>query len=343
MKSENSTIKVLIEKPAGHSRKEARLLLNLLRRFPLLAPLHVDHYLGKHAVENLLVFRMVNRVFAAQWNRSAIDQVQICIAEDAGIGNRAGYYDHVGCTLDMIQSHLFQILCLVAMEPIATLTREAMQAQKVRLLNAISLSPADVVRGQYTAGEVNGTRVPGYLEEQGVAPGSKTETYVMMRLRLNTVRWRDVPFVLCTGKRLARRLATVQIRYKPMPLPGGLACHNLLTFRLQPDPAIFLHVGVLEPGQQTKVQMLPLACRFADFFQETPEAYERLLADALRGDATFFPSEQEIEASFRLLQPVLDSWASTPTRPFPYPAGSWGPAEAETLLLARDGRRWLPV
>ena len=337
--------KVIIEKPFGRDLTSARELNATIRSvFEEHQVYRIDHYLGKETVQDLLVQRFANAIFEPLWNRNFIDNVQITVAEEVGVGTRGGYYEQSGCLRDMIQNHTMQLLALTAMEPPVANEAEAIRDEKVKVLKAIQpLNPApggDVVRAQYTAGMVGGKAVPGYLEEEGIAPNSRTETYAGIRLSINNWRWQGVPFYLRSGKRMARRVSEIAITFKRPP--GTLFAEgerfnlaaNTLAFQIQPDEGLSLIVNTKIPGLETRTQPVKMNFRYATTFgSNTPEAYERLVLDAMIGDGTLFIRGDEAETSWGLYTPVLEAWATSGRDGMEsYAAGSWGPPGAEALL-----------
>jgi glucose-6-phosphate 1-dehydrogenase len=345
--------RVVIEKPFGSDLASARALSgDVSAVFRERQIFRIDHYLGKETVQNLLVFRFGNGIFEPLWNRNYIDHVQITAAEAIGVGSRGDYYDGAGAVRDMLQNHLLQLLALVAMEPPISLSAEDVRDEKLKLLRSVEPVPPDrlgemCVRGQYTAGPVRGEAVPAYRSEAGVPAGSLTETYVAARFTVDNWRWGGVPFFLRSGKRLAGRATEIAIRFRPAPyrLFEHTACgqmeSNQLVLNIRPDEGIFLQFGAKFPGPSICVQ--PVQFRFSyeqAFGEKSPPAYGRLLLDAMLGDATLFPRQDIVEVSWELLEPYLDRWRENPGRDlYFYPAGSWGPREADELL-AREGRQW---
>ncbi len=344
--------RVVIEKPFGRDLDSAieldRALHEVLDEDQIY---RIDHYLGKETVQNVLALRFANIIFEPVWNRRYVDSVQITVAESGGVGHRAGFYEEAGALRDIVQNHLMQVLALMAMEPPASMSPKGIRDEKVKALEAVDiLSPAkvatEVVRGQYRRGWLGGEEVQGYLEEPDVHPASHTETYVAMRLQVDNWRWSGVPFYLRTGKRLPRRVTEVALRFNQVPhLPfaptqaAGLG-PNALVLRIQPDEGITLRFGAKVPGQAFDVRSVSMDFSYgAAFPEEPPEAYERLLHDALVGDPTLFIRTDEVEQAWRIVQPLLDAWADDPAPPLPYPAGTWGPERADQLL-ADNGREW---
>jgi len=344
--------KVIIEKPFGKDLDSARALNAELRSvFEENQVYRIDHYLGKETVQDLLVQRFANSIFEPIWNRNFIDSVQITVAEDLGVGTRAGYYDESGCLRDMIQNHTTQLLALTAMEPPGSFDAEALRNEKVKVLKAIepiSLGPdADMARAQYAAGMIGGKQVPGYLQEQGITPNSATETFAAIRLSINNWRWQGVPFYLRSGKRLPRRVSEIAIQFKKAPgtifpqKEGFNLAANTLSFQIQPDEGLSLILNAKVPGLDTRTQPVKMSFRYATTFgSNTPEAYERLVLDAMIGDGTLFIRGDEAEESWKLYTPVLKFWQSEGRKGMEsYAAGSWGPEGADKLLTSR-GHVW---
>jgi glucose-6-phosphate 1-dehydrogenase len=344
--------RLVVEKPFGEDLASARELnarLNVVFRERQVY--RIDHYLGKETVQNLLVLRFGNAIFEPIWNRRYIDHVEITVSEDLGVGTRGGYYDQSGALRDIVQNHMLQVLSIVAMEPPARFESRDVRDEKVKVLRAIPCFDAagaarDAVRGQYGPGWIGGERVPGYRQEPGVDPTSNTDTYVAMRLMVENWRWSGTPFYLRTGKRLPRRATEVSIHFKAAPhLPFATTAvesvaPNLLTLRIQPDEGASLRFLAKVPGPQ--IDLRPVSMDFAygnAFLRTSPEAYERLLLDALLGDSTLFARWDEVERAWEIMDGLIDHWSATPG-PFPnYDAGSWGP-EAADALMARDGKVW---
>jgi len=342
--------RLLIEKPFGHDLASARELNAAIERsFDEQHVFRIDHYLGKETVQNLLVLRFGNGIFEPLWNRTAIDHVQITVAEDIGIGHRAGYYDRAGALRDVIQNHALQLLSLVAMEPPASFEPNLVRDEKAKALHAARVRDPrrDAVRGQYAAGWLAGERVPGYREEEDMPSDSRTETYAAVRVEVDNWRWAGVPFYLRTGKRLPLRTTEIAIAFKPAPHQPFRALDappppNELVISVQPNEGATLQIAAKMPG--TALRMRPVQMDFqygTAFLRESPEAYERLLHDALLGDATLFTRADEVEAAWRIVDPVLGAWATDGT-PEPYEAGTAGP-DAADALLALEGRAWRPL
>jgi|FLYL01.1.fsa_nt_gi glucose-6-phosphate 1-dehydrogenase len=330
-------VRIVVEKPFGTDLESARRLNRLLHRhFDESQIYRIDHFLAKETVQNLLVFRFANPLFESAWNRDRVQAVQITVAEDIGIGDRAGYFDEAGTLRDMVQNHLAQLLTLVAMEPPVRFEPDDIRNEKVKVLRAIRpLEPGDVVRGRYGPGTVDGEAVAGYLEEPGVPSDSTTETYAAVRFEIDNWRWRGVPFLARTGKRMARRLTQIVVVFREPPVGlfsahGGQVRGNELYITLQPDEGFDLLFDVKTPGEGVETITRSLSFRYADAFGPLPDAYETLLADILAGDQTLFVRADETEEAWRILDPVLDRKEA----PEPYPAGTWGPASAERLARA---------
>jgi glucose-6-phosphate 1-dehydrogenase len=295
----------------------------------------IDHYLGKETVQNLLVFRFANAMFETLWNRDHIEAVQITVAEELGVEQRAGYYDRAGALRDMVQNHLTQLMTLVAMEVPSAIAADAIRAEKIKVLRAVApIRRENVVYGQYAPGTVGGEAVPAYRDEPGVAAGSATETFVALKLELDNWRWQGVPFYLRTGKRLARRLTEIEVKFRRAPvwLFRSAGCEedvhrNTLLLTLQPDEGFSLLFEIKAPGERFHLRQLPLHFSYAEVFPRIPEAYQTLLRDLLAGDQTLFVHADEVETAWSLYTPLLEE----PHEPRPYVAGSWGPAEADEL------------
>ncbi|WP_407553722.1 glucose-6-phosphate dehydrogenase [Streptomyces sp. Pv4-95] len=346
---EGSWRRAVIEKPFGHDLKSAQELNQVVHEvFPPEEVFRIDHYLGKETVQNIMALRFANTMFEPLWNRSYVDHVQITMAEDIGIGGRAGYYDGIGAARDVIQNHLLQLLALTAMEEPASFEADALVAEKTKVLGAVRI-PADLgketVRAQYTAGWQGGEQAVGYLEEEGIDPKSKTDTYAAIKLQVDNRRWAGVPFYLRTGKRLGRRVTEIAVVFQRAPhSPFDHTAteelgQNALVIRVQPDEGVTVRFGSKVPGTSMEVRDVSMDFAYGESFTESsPEAYERLILDVLLGDANLFPRLEEVELSWRILDPIEEYWERK-SKPAQYPAGTWGPVEADEML-ARDGRSW---
>jgi glucose-6-phosphate 1-dehydrogenase len=345
-------VRIIVEKPFGRDLESARALdAEVHRAFDESQVYRIDHYLGKETVQNILVFRFANGIFEPLWNRAYIDHVQITVAESVGIEGRGNYYEQAGAVRDMVQNHMMQLLTLTAMEPPVSYQADAVRDEKVKVLRAIRpVATEDVaratVRGQYGPGTLAGQAVPGYRQEEGVSPQSRTETYVALRFFIENWRWAGVPFFLRTGKRLPKRVSEIAIRFRHVPhmLFDGASLSdiepNVLAMKIQPDEGISLRFDSKVPGQSNQIRPVTMDFRYnSSFGVESPEAYERLLLDALLGDSTLFTRSDEVQASWSLITPILRAWDGAPAPEFPnYEAGSWGPRAADALL--GEGRKW---
>jgi glucose-6-phosphate 1-dehydrogenase len=341
--------RVVIEKPFGRDLQTARELNSIVDAvFPAHSVFRIDHYLGKETVQNILALRFANSLYEPIWNRGYVDHVQITMSEDIGIGGRAGYYDGIGAARDVIQNHLLQLLALTAMEEPVSFDADSLRQEKEKVLSAVRL-PADLslgtARGQYAAGWQGGRQVVGYLEEDGIPPDSRTETYAAVGLSVDTRRWAGVPFYLRTGKRLTRRMTEIALIFQRAPhLPFAATDtkelgKNMLVIRVQPDEGVTVRFGSKVPGSAMEVRDVNMDFAYGESFTESsPEAYERLILDVLIGDPPLFPRQEEVELSWRILDPVEHFWAEN-TKPDQYVAGGPGPASAEAMM-ARDGRAW---
>lgn len=335
--------RVVVEKPFGHDLESARQLnATVGRHFSEDQVFRIDHYLGKETVQNLLVFRFANPVFEGSWNRDRVERIEITVAESRDVAGRGAFYDRTGAVADMMQSHLLQVLTLVAMEPPVRLDSDGVRAEKVKVLRAISGIPSTAVRlGQYGGGTVEGVPVEPYRDADGVAPGSTTPTFAAARVLIDTWRWQGVPFLLRTGKAMARRTTEVAVRFRRPPVclfhgtvDDCVDASDLLRLTLQPDEGFSLEVDVKEPAASTRLHPIRLRFSYADEFGPIPDAYETLLGDIVEGDQTLFVRRDEVEEAWRLFSPLIG-----PDLPVhPYPAGSWGPDAADELLPA--GARW---
>ncbi len=345
--------RIVLEKPFGHDLDSAcdldRMLTNVFRETQIY---RIDHYLGKETVQNLLAFRFANALFEPIWNRRYIDHVQITVAERVGVEHRGAYYENAGALRDMVQNHLLQILCLVAMEPPVFLKAGEIRSKKVDVLHAIRpILPEEVTlaaaRGQYDEGWLQGTHVPAYRQEPGVSPNSFTETFAALKLFIDNWRWQDVPFYLRTGKRMPTKLSTVVIEFKPVPHQAfptsaiGAWQPNRLVIYIQPDEGISLDFLAKEPGPRMRLDPVDMRFSYQEAFHSIPpEAYQTLLLDVILGDQTLFMRDDQVEAAWTVIMPILEGWKAIGHPNFPnYPAGTWGPESAE-VLIARDGRSW---
>lgn len=345
--------RLVLEKPLGHSLSSSQAInAAVARHFPEERIYRIDHYLGKETVQNLIALRFANSLFETQWNQHHISHVEITVAETLGIESRWGYFDQAGQLRDMLQNHLLQLLCLIAMDPPSDLTADSIRDEKVKVLKALAPITADqalqVVRGQYTAGFTNGQPVLGYLEEEQANPNSTTETFIALKAEVRNWRWAGVPFYLRTGKRMAQKRSQIVIHFKGPPFcifapeQQGLI-HNRLIIRLQPDECISLQVMTKEQGLDKGMQLRsgPLQLNFSETYKSVriPDAYERLLLEVFQGNQNLFVRKDEVEYAWRWCDQLIEHCARSGTRPKPYAAGSWGPM-ASTALMTRDGRSW---
>jgi glucose-6-phosphate 1-dehydrogenase len=351
--------RIIVEKPIGHDLESARTLnATLADAFDERQIYRIDHYLGKETVQSLMVMRFGNSIFEPLWNQKYIDHVQITVAEEEGVGTRAGYYEEAGALRDMVQNHLLQLLCVTAMEPPWSMAADVVRDHKLAVLKGLRpITGRDVethvVRAQYGPGYVDGEDVPGYRREEGVKPNSTTETFVALKVFVDNWRWSGVPFFLRTGKRLPKRASEIAVQFKAVPQvlfnadPGAPQQPNVLALRIQPDEGLSLKITTKRPGP--KIRIWPVLMDFSydtTYGDEPPEAYERLLLDVMAGDATLFMRRDAVEASWKWIQNILDAWSHGSSRWLPeYPAGTWGPLEAEKLIRSderecADRREW---
>jgi len=344
--------RVIIEKPFGHDYASAVALnAQVLKTLHENQVYRIDHFLGKETVQNIMALRFANGLFEPVWNRDRIDHVQITVTETIGVETRARFYEPTGALRDMVPNHLFQLLAMIAMEPPVSFGAEAVRDKRAELFSAVrTLSPRDAVRGQYGAGQIDGKDVPSYRHENGVAPDSNTETFAALRLTIDNWRWAGVPFYLRTGKRLARRYTEVAICFKDPPYalfretPVERIGDNWLVLEIQPNEGIRMRFNAKVPGPHMVLENVAMSFNYADWFRQAPAVgYETLIYDCLTGDATLFQRADQVEAAWRVVQPVLDSWAVTKKPGFPdYAAGSAGPDEADAMLR-HDGRAWRKI
>ncbi len=343
--------RVVLEKPLGRDLASARQINQEVGRvFSESQIFRIDHYLGKETVQNLLALRFGNVLFEPLWRREWISDVQITIAEELGVGTRMEYYETAGALRDMLQNHLLQLLCIVAMEPPTAATPNAVRDEKLKVLHSLKrftpqMLTQNVIRGQYRSGHVEGTPVPGYRKEPNANPNSRTETYVAVKAEIETWRWAGVPFYLRTGKRMADQLAEIVVRFKSIPhsifaQPNSSFQPNCLVIRLQPEEGLQLNLMAKTPGDGMRLRPVELELDFRETFKmPRMDAYERLLLDVLRGQLTLFMRSDELEAAWEWVEPILEYWEQEAVEPIPYTAGTWGPAAA-SALIGRDGLQW---
>ena len=343
----------IFEKPFGRDLASAQKLnADLLKTLKERQIYRIDHYLGKETVQNILVFRFGNSIFEPIWNRNYIDHVQITVAEELGVEGRAGYYEKAGALRDMIPNHILQLVTLTAMEPPVSFEADSVRDEQAKILQAVQIvSPEEAlhvaVRGQYGPGKIDGKKVPGYRDEEKVSPTSNTETFAAMKLSIDNWRWADVPFYIRTGKRMPCKHTSIIIQFKKAPFmlfrdtPIERLTTNRIVIHIQPDEGITLHFGAKVPGPIVNMGAVDMDFNYFEHFGETiSTGYERLLFDCMTGDATLFQRADMVEASWKIVTPILDVWNAIPARDFPnYEAGTWGPDESD-LLLKNDGRSW---
>jgi len=344
-----SFARVVLEKPIGRDLASAQELNRAVNRvFDESDVFRIDHYLGKETVQNLLVFRFANAIFEPLWTQKYVDHVQITVAETLGVEGRGGYFEEAGTARDILQNHIFQLVCLTAMEPPASLAPDAIRNEKVKVLQ--SLRPLagkavaeTTVRGQYVRGVIDGKEVVGYREEPGVAKDSCTETYVATEMFVDNFRWAGVPFFVRSGKRLAKRVSEIALRFRDVPhrlFPHADLTNNTLALQIQPNEGISLKFEAKVPGSEPRIKPVEMHFDYDDSFADSPEAYERLLQDAMLGDSTLFIRRDEVESSWGWIDAIQEAWAEGSGDGIPeYTAGTWGPAEAH-VMLARSGRTW---
>jgi glucose-6-phosphate 1-dehydrogenase len=346
-----SFARIVLEKPIGHDLASAQTLNCAVNKvFDEDSVYRIDHYLGKETVQNLLVFRFANAIFEPLWNHKYVDHVQITVAESIGVEQRGAYYEAAGTARDVLQNHVFQLVCLTAMEPPSSLRPDAIRNEKVKVLEALRPLGGEqvagaTVRGQYARGVIDGKEVPGYRDEPGVASESRTETYVATELFVDNWRWAGVPFYLRAGKRMNKRVTEIALRFREVPhhmFPGAALTTNTLALRIQPEEGISIKFDAKIPGTEPRIKPVEMEFDYEGSFADgSPEAYERLISDALNGDSTLFIRRDEVEASWSWIDPLQEAWSlEEKSIQLPeYTAGTWGPAEAH-VMLARSGRTW---
>ncbi|HYA45098.1 MAG TPA: glucose-6-phosphate dehydrogenase [Acidimicrobiales bacterium] len=348
----DGSVRLVIEKPFGHDRATARELDKALHEvFDESQIYRIDHYLGKETVQNVLALRFANAIFEPLWTRNYLDHVQITVAESLGVEKRGSFYEKAGALRDIVQNHVMQVLSLTLMEPPGTIDSEGIRDEKVKALRSVVIPGSGklanvAVRAQYDSGWVEGVAVPGYRQEPGVSPNSQTETYVALKLGVDNWRWAGVPIYIRTGKRLQKRLTEVALQFKAVPhlafpkaASEGLN-PNALVMRIQPDEGVTLRFGAKVPGQAFRVRDVLMDFSYGTaFLEEPPEAYERLLLDAMVGEPTLFIRSDEVDTAWQIVEPLIDAWAEGSAPLAGYAAGSWGPRQADTLIQ-RDGRQW---
>lgn len=346
--------RIVVEKPFGHDLESAQELNGILGNiFDECQIYRIDHYLGKETVQNMMAFRFANALFEPIWNRNYIDHVQITVGEEVGVEHRGSYYDHAGALRDMIQNHLLQLLCLIAMEPPVTFNADEVRNKKVDVLNAIrKYSPDDIrnyaIRGQYGEGWMQGKKVKGYRDEPGVDPKSDTETFAAIKFFVDNWRWQDVPFYLRTGKHLPKKVSSITIQFKPVPhraFPTESVENwqpNRLVISIQPQMGIILRFQAKQPGLKMLLNPVDMIFNYNNAYDsQPPEAYETLILDIMLGDATLFMRADQVESAWKVITPILEAWRTSSANDFPnYSAGTWGPEDAEALI-AKDSNNWI--